>query len=107
VKYFDVTVPRADVLALWPLIRSANAQSKSGRKPKIPQKEIDKVVFELLDDRGNLSDDDPEWHTQGQLEAATREMLNKKFKQRNVPQESTLRVYVSKSYRQWKEQYDQ
>jgi hypothetical protein len=104
VKYFNVTVPRSEVLAPWPLPQYANTQSKRGRKPNIPQKEIDIVVFKLLDYHGDLSDDDPKWCKQSQLEAETRKALSEKFKGAKIPLESTLRVYVSKSLRQGREQ---
>ena len=102
VKYFDVTLPRAAVLSLWPLIEGAKSQSKRGRKRKIPQAEIDIAVAELLDHHGDFSDDDPDWRTQSQLEAGTRETLAKKFGEKNVPLESTLREYISLAYGQWK-----
>jgi len=100
-KYLDVTLPRDDVLNLWPRIPSATAQSKRGPKRKIPQDEIDLVAFKLLDHHGSLSDDDPEWHSKGQLEAATAEKLKQKFGKSNVPGESTLRTYVAESYKKW------
>jgi hypothetical protein len=103
VKYFDVSLPRAGVLTLWPLIQRANNQSKRGRKRRIPQNEIDAVVFELLEYHGDFSDNDPEWNTKGKLEDATREVLEKKFGEKAVVGESTLRGYVSRAYREWRE----
>jgi hypothetical protein len=100
VKYFDVMLPRADVLILW----SASTQSKRGRKRSIPQNDINNVVFELLNYYGDFMDNDPGWHTQAQLEVETRVKLNKKFKKTNVPLESTLRKYVSLALKQWRVQ---
>ena len=101
VKYFNVTVPRSAVLTLWPPTQCPSTESKRGRKPKIPQNEIDLIVFELLDFHSDFSDDDPNWHTKGQLEIATRKKLKQKFEESNVPGESTLRTYVGKSYKKW------
>jgi hypothetical protein len=104
VKYFDVTLPRTAVLTLWPLTDGAKNQSQRGRKRKIPQREVDTAVADLLDHHGDFSDDDPDWRTQSQLEANTRATLEEKFGVKNVPMESTLREYVRLAYRQWKAQ---
>jgi hypothetical protein len=100
----------AEILKLWPaqplamtdLVKPAH-QALRGRKRRISQEYIDEVVFELIEHHGNLSNDDPKWQTQGQLEVATREKLEKKFGKKSVPGESTLRSYVVISYGKWKE----
>jgi hypothetical protein len=95
--YDEVTVPRATVLKLWPENREDKDRPKRGRKPRIGQDQIDAVVFELFADNGDLSDDDPNWHTQGQVESAARDELEKKFGRKTVPLESTFRTYIAKS----------
>jgi hypothetical protein len=101
VKYWDLSFSRSDVLALWPEVQHTKGQLKRGPKRKVPQEEIDNVVFELFEYHGPLSDDDPEWRTKGQLEVATRDELDKKFGASNVPGESTLRNYINNSYEKW------
>jgi hypothetical protein len=99
----------AEILKLWPAEPLAIAdpikpeyQALRGRKRRISQEYIDEVVFKLLDHHGNLSNDDPKWQTQGQLEVSTREKLEKVFGNKNVPGESTLRSYIVISYGKWK-----
>jgi hypothetical protein len=95
--YHGVIVPRSSVLEIWPDIANAKGRSGRGRKAMICQDQIDEVVFELFEVYGDLSDDDPDWHTQGQVENATRAKLEKKFGKENVVRESTLRGYVKKA----------
>jgi hypothetical protein len=95
--YHGVTVRRSAVLEIWPDIREDKARPKRGRKPRVRQQEFDEVVFELFEENGALSDDDPEWRTQGQVESAARALLEKKFGKKNVVRESTLRGYVKKA----------
>jgi hypothetical protein len=99
-----IEVATADVIELLgpqPVPRTTDAGSRRGLKPRIPFAKIKAVVFDLLDDRGALLHDDPEWHTQGQLEIATRESLKKVFGPKSVPGESTLRSYVSRCLKLW------
>jgi hypothetical protein len=101
IVYDEVTVPRSALLEIWPDTTKVKARRKRGRKPRIPQEEVDEVVFELFEENGDLSDDDPNWHTQGQVERATRAGLEKKFGKKTVPQESTFRTYIVKSLNKW------
>jgi hypothetical protein len=105
IEWIDlIEVATADVIELLvsqPVAPTADSGSRRGRKPKIPFARINAVVFDLLDYRGALLDDDPEWHSQGQLEVATREKLKNMFGPKSVPGESTLRPYVSRSYKMW------
>jgi len=95
------TTDVVELLVSQPVAPTADSGSRRGRKPKIPFGHIKPVVFELLADGGALSDDDPEWHSQGQLEVATREKLKSMFGPKSVPGESTLRTYVSRAYKMW------
>ena len=76
--YGEVTVRRSAVLEIWPDFEKVQARAKRGRKPMIPQEEVDAVVFDLLEEHSDLSDDDPEWHTQGHNEGATRKIYWKR-----------------------------
>jgi hypothetical protein len=78
-----------------------------GRKPNIGRDHIKSVVFDLLEDNGDICDFDPEWRTQGDIEVETRTVLaGQKFSTERIPKRSQLRMYVSKFYREWKEKHD-
>jgi hypothetical protein len=102
VKYSDVTLPRADVLTLWPLIQPANSQSRRGRKPKIDVDYIRSAIWEFLDDNGDISGLDPEWRTQSDIQVEIRKILIKEFGEDNIPGTSSLKGYVSRFYPEWK-----
>jgi hypothetical protein len=102
VKYFDVTLPRAEVLTLWPMVQPENNQSRRGRKPKIDVDHIRSTIWELLNDNGDISLLDPDWRTQTDIRAALREKLIKQFGGDNIPGTSSLKGYVSRIYPEWK-----
>ena len=99
--YHGVIVPRSSVLEIWPDIAKDKGRPESGRKARVCQEEFDEVVSELFEENGDLLDDDPEWHTQGQVENATRAVLEKKFGKKIVAWESTFRAYIKKSLKNW------
>ena len=109
----DVRFEREDVLKLFRFKSSDTTVDEAkgqpikpatrGRKRRIPQEEVDAVVFVHHYAHGDLSGDDPDWHTQGQIERAASAALVKKFGTKNVVQESTLRLYIVKSFEKWKE----
>ena len=96
--YREVTFRRSAVLEIWPAIDKTQVEpvkaTSRGRKRMIDQDQIDKVVFELFDDNGDLSGDDPDWNIQAHVERSTRTVLKKKFGEKNVVKELTLRKYV-------------
>jgi hypothetical protein len=76
---------------------SGHTKQKSGRKPQFAAR-IQRVVFELMDYHGDLSDDDPEWSIQAHVEKAVRAALGD-----DAPRaESTIRSYVSNSIAVWR-----
>jgi hypothetical protein len=76
---------------------SRSEKRKAGRKP-IFAAPIRRVVFELMEYHGDLSDDDPEWSKQADVEKAVCEKLGDQ-----APcAESTIRGYVSKYIAEWR-----
>jgi hypothetical protein len=94
-------VGEAPMRALKASAGETGSKRTRGRKPRIPRGHIESVVFELLDMNGDVHGLDPEWNSQGQIEAAARKKLEKQFGTRNVPGESTLRLYVSVAHKKW------
>jgi hypothetical protein len=70
-----------------------------GRKPSYDRASIRKWVFDLMDNHGELSLDDPQWKSQADLERAILE----KFSGRNqYPVESTVRDLIHEPLAQWR-----
>jgi hypothetical protein len=69
----------------------------TGRKPKF-RSPIRRAVFKLMDHHGDLTDDDPAWSLQADVEKAVRAELGD-----NAPRgESTVRSYVSEFIAEWR-----
>jgi hypothetical protein len=70
---------------------------RSGRKSKFAAS-IRQAVFELMDYHGDLSDDDPQWSKQADVEKAVCAELGDQAPRA----ESTIREHVSKSIAEWR-----
>jgi hypothetical protein len=73
------------------------SRTRKGRKPKF-RAIIRGAVFDLMEFHGDLSDDDPEWSVQADVERAVAEALGD-----DAPAVSTIRKYVASSIAEWRE----
>jgi hypothetical protein len=77
--------------------RNSGPKKRRGRKPLFGPS-IRQAVFDLMKHHGDLSDDDPDWSVQADVERAVSEKLGE-----NGAAVSTVRKYVSKAIVEWRE----
>jgi hypothetical protein len=75
------------------------AKAGRGPKPKYDPQYIYEIVFYLMDENGEISPDDPDWKTQGDLERAVADRL---AKDGLYPSESRLRELVTPALEAWR-----
>jgi hypothetical protein len=80
----------------------SNEKAKPGPKPDFPWEKIEAKCYELMDDNGDFTPDDPDWDCQARLETALMNFCQKTW--RREPGGSTLRDKLPGWLLAWRQQ---